>query len=295
MPKKSKKRKLKVMLSKQYKPKRIEEWDGWYAEPKSDGIRVLVVIDRKLDVIYYSRNGRSLDMLAHLDGDCRKMATTAVDLDTTFIGGTVLDCEMVSKTGKFGDISGAIHRKDWTAVDARLVCFHMMPLTSLEKGKDTVKQLKRHRLVERILNRRKLRYIWYRPPLKVDSDKEVKVQHIFHRNEGHEGTMLKNLHRRWEGKRSDAWLKIKDEKSIDVRVVGMKVGAGKYAGTLGALIVDYKGKEVPVSGMTDDQRNKFWKKPKSIVGKLVEVTYQEETVHGSLRHPRYKRHRPDKE
>jgi len=59
--------------------------------------------------------------------------------------------------------------------------------------------------------------------------------------------------------------------------------------------VNYKGKNVPVSGMTDLQRRKFWRNPKSIVGKLIEVVYQEETIHGSLRHPRYKRHRPDKE
>jgi len=295
MAKKSKKRKIKVMLAKHYKKDRIEDWEGWYAEPKSDGIRVLVVVDHTTDVIYYSRNGRALGMLGHLDGEARKMATTAADMDESFIRGTVLDCELVSNTGKFSDVSGAIHRKDYVAKDARLVCFHMMPLTSFEKGKDTVKQLKRHRMVEKIVMRRKLRFVWYRPPLKVDSHVEVKQTHRIYRKRGHEGTMVKNLHRRWEGKRSDAWLKIKDEKSVDVRVVGMKEGAGKYKGTLGALIVDYRGKHVPVSGMRDDQRHKFWKHPKSIMKKMVEVTYQEETVHGSLRHPRYKRCRPDKE
>lgn len=218
-----------------------------------------------------------------------------MELDTTFTGGTALDCELVSNTGDFGKVAGAIHRKDYTATDARLVCFHAMPLTSLEKGKDTVKQLKRHRLVERIISRRKLKFVWYRAPVKVDCHTDVQFQHVRHRKDGHEGTMVKNLHRRWEGRRSDAWLKIKDEKSVDVRVVDMKEGAGKYEGTCGALIVDYKGKRVPVSGMTDDERDRFWRKPKRILNKLIEVVYQEETVHGSLRHPRYKRHRPDKD
>lgn len=294
MPKKAKKRKIKVMLAKKYKKDQIEDWEGWYAEPKSDGIRVLVVVERSR-IIYYSRNGRSLGMLSHLDDEVRKMAFTAADLDTSFEAGVVLDGELVSNTGKFGDVSGAIHRKDYVAKDARYVCFHIMPLTSLEKGRDTVKQLKRHRLVERIVARRKLRFVWYRPPIKVDEHDEVKKMHRIYRKRGHEGTMVKNLHRRWEGKRSNAWLKIKDEKSVDVYVVGMKEGAGKYKGTLGALIVSYKGREVPVSGMTDDQRRMFWKKPKSVLKKLVEVIYQEETEHGSLRHPRYKRHRPDKE
>jgi len=272
-----------------------------YAEPKSDGIRVLVTIDDKADVIYYSRNGRALDMLSHLDNECRKMAMSAAAMSGAFLDGTALDCELVSNTGNFGDVSGAIHRKNYVAKDARLLCFHMMPLSSLEKGRDTVKQLKRHRMAGRIIERRKLRFIWYKPPVKVDSDKDVQRLHLKeHRKlvKGkplYEGTMVKDLHRRWEGKRSDAWLKIKDEQTVDVRVVGMKEGAGKYAGTLGALIVDYKGKEVPVSGMTDDQRRKFWKKPQSIVNKLIEVEFQEETIHGSLRHPRYKRHRPDKD
>ena len=295
MPKKAKKRKLKVMLAKHYKKGRIENWEGWFAEPKSDGIRVLVVIDRRLNVIYYSRNGRELHMLSHLDGEVRKMATTALRLDETFGSGVVLDCEMVSKTGKFGDISGAIHRKNYTATDARLLCWHMMPLTSLEKGRDTVKQFKRHTLVERIVTRRKLKFVWYRSPVKVGSHDDVMNVYEMHREQGYEGTVVKNLSRRWEGKRSDAWLKLKAEESVDVRVVGTKKGAGKYEGTLGALIVNYKGKNVPVSGMTDLQRRKFWRNHKSIVGKLIEVVYQEETIHGSLRHPRYKRHRPDKE
>jgi DNA ligase-1 len=295
MPKKAKKRKLKVMLAKQYNPKRIENWEGMYAEPKSDGIRVLVTIDGRANVIYYSRNGRALDMLSHLDHECRKMALTAASSNEAFENGTALDCELVSNTGNFGDVAGAIHRKNHVAKDARLLCFHMMPLSSLERGKDTVKQLKRHRMAGRIIERRKLKFLWYVPPIKVDSHEDVMHCHGVYRSNGDEGTMVKDLYRRWEGKRSDAWLKIKDEKTVDVRVVGMKEGAGKYKGTLGALIVDYRGKEVPVSGMTDDQRRRFWSKPKSIVGKLVEVEFQEETVHGSLRHPRYKRHRPDKD
>jgi DNA ligase-1 len=298
---KAKRRKMKVMLARTYKPALVKDWTGMYADPKSDGIRVIIVVDGKARVTCYSRNGRVLHMFSHIDGEARKVALTAATAgDETFEEGAVMDGEMVSKTGNFGDISGAIHRKNYVAKDARYVCFHIMPLAALARGKDTVKQLRRNKMVGRIVESRSLRYILHRPPIKVDSHADVKQVHAQYRRRingrpRYEGTMVKDMHRRWEGKRSNAWLKIKDEKSVDVVVVGMKEGAGKYAGTLGALIVDYKGKKVPVSGMTDDQRNLFWKKPKLILKKMVEVEYQEETVHGSLRHPRYKRHRPDKE
>jgi DNA ligase-1 len=90
-------------------------------------------------------------------------------------------------------------------------------------------------------------------------------------------------------------MKIKDELSVDVRVTGMKEGSGKYAGMCGALLVDHRGKMVRVSGMDDEQREEFWNHPRRIIGRMVEVEYQNETAHGSLRHPRFKCLRPDKE
>ncbi len=37
-------------------------------------------------------------------------------------------------------------------------------------------------------------------------------------------------------------------------VIGYEVGGGKYAGMIGALVIDYHGVRVNVNGMSDAQR-----------------------------------------
>lgn len=68
-------------------------------------------------------------------------------------------------------------------------------------------------------------------------------------------------------------------------------GTGKYAGMLGALIVDNGKAEVEVgSGFTDAERREFWENPPE----CIEIKYQEELPSGSLRFPVFVRARDDK-
>ena len=54
------------------------------------------------------------------------------------------------------------------------------------------------------------------------------------------------------------------------------IGSGRLAGTLGALVLDYKGNEVKVgSGFTDEQRATFWQGKDGLPGLLCEVKYKE--------------------
>lgn len=97
------------------------------------------------------------------------------------------------------------------------------------------------------------------------------------------------------GKRNADILKIKLEKSEEMLVVGLAEGAGKYEGTLGALIVVDKHKvEHPVSGMSDHERHAWWKKPELVYGATVEVQFMERLANGALREGRFKAIRHDK-
>jgi|TARA_Y100000310_G_scaffold344203_1_gene455698 DNA ligase-1 len=107
---------------------------------------------------------------------------------------------------------------------------------------------------------------------------------------GGEGVILKELlaHYQW-GKRNCTLMKIKEEVTQDLLVVGMYKGAGKYAGTLGGLVVANKaGITHRVAGMSDAERDKWWKTPEFIMGKVVEVKAMKELPNGSLREPRFK-------
>jgi ATP-dependent DNA ligase len=76
----------------------------------------------------------------------------------------------------------------------------------------------------------------------------------------------------------------------------MELGTGKNANRLGNFIVDVDGVKVNVGeGITDKQRDEFWQNKNKLIGKIIEVKFQEKTPDGSLRFPRFVRHRMDKE
>lgn len=121
---------------------------------------------------------------------------------------------------------------------------------------------------------------------------------------GYEGMMIKDINAPYVYTRSSAWLKYKSEtfsdeptrKEMDCIIVGATEGYGKYVGTLGALIVRQpNGERCSVSGMTDTQRDIFWKNRHKLVGKIVEVLYQELSNDGVMRFPVFNRLRSDKD
>lgn len=270
-----------VMLAKDYNPKRVKDWSCVYVEPKLDGVRVIVTVVGQA-VHYYSRNGRRLDMFSHLD-DC--MRDMAYPLRRLWKDAVVLDGEMMG--AERGDMLGAIHRKDATVHKAAYHPFIAIPATAFEDGIDWKPQFSR--LADMVA-------CGLDVPASLKAKDDAYVQTAFRRmlDNAHEGAMVKDYSARWEAKRTYAWMKMKEEATADLKIVAFKEGAGKYEGTLGALVVKYKKALVPVSGMTDKQRTEFWDNQDKYLGKTIEVKYQKETSNGSLFHPVFVRLRDDK-
>jgi DNA ligase-1 len=64
----------------------------------------------------------------------------------------------------------------------------------------------------------------------------------------------------------------------DLKIIGVKEGDGKFRGTLGALVVDYKGSPTGVgSGLTDDIRREIWMHQDQYIGRVAKIRYFEET------------------
>lgn len=90
--------------------------------------------------------------------------------------------------------------------------------------------------------------------------------------QGGEGIMLNTMDGLYEIKRSNSLLKVKYNESVDLKVVDIQEGTGKYEGMLGAAIVDYKGYRVGVgSGFNDEERQRFWDNPDTLIGKTIEI------------------------
>jgi len=117
---------------------------------------------------------------------------------------------------------------------------------------------------------------------------------------GWEGLMINLANGLYVTKRTSDLLKVKDFYEADVLVKDVFEGTGKYAGTLGGVIIDYKGYDIRVgSGFSDDERDHYWDNQDEIIGKIIAVQYFEETNNQnddsiSLRFPTFKGIRTDK-
>jgi bifunctional non-homologous end joining protein LigD len=141
-----------------------------------------------------------------------------------------------------------------------------------------------------------------------------------------EGMIAKKSDSRYlPGQRSSAWIKVKNEKDIEVAVIGWEPGQGRRTGLIGslllavpaasgwrfvgkvgsgftdAMLVDLADRLAPLhideSPVTEPLplgaavRAAHWVRPE-LVG---EVVYSEITRHGALRHPRWRGVRADKQ
>jgi len=130
------------------------------------------------------------------------------------------------------------------------------------------------------------------PILGVSDDPDVwhyNAKEIWRR--GGEGLILKDLAGTFHpGKRNATLMKIKEEVTLDLLVIGVVQGEGKYAHTTGAIkVMDRQGHTLTISGMSDKERGQWWEDPEgSIINKVVEVKAMKILPDGSLREPRYK-------
>lgn len=93
--------------------------------------------------------------------------------------------------------------------------------------------------------------------------------------EDKEGLMV-NLDVPYKRKRHSGILKVKRFYTMDLRVLSVEEGEGKYVGMLGKVNVEFNGNIVGVgSGFTDEQRAKYWEDKDYLVGKIIEVKYKE--------------------
>lgn len=89
---------------------------------------------------------------------------------------------------------------------------------------------------------------------------------------GGEGIMLNTSEGPYEVKRSKHLLKVKHVEEFTLPVVDVIEGTNKYEGSLGAIVVEYKGNRVGVgSGFTDHQRKVIWNNKQRFIGRKAEI------------------------
>ena len=297
--KKSKKSKYKVpvfkcMLAKDSKGHEKKLVGEKLIDYKLDGVRVVTIVNPiSKTVKQYSRNGKDYHNFGHVT----KHLENHLSL---FKEPTVLDGEMVSHS--FQELMKQVQRKtDVNAQDAQYALFDILSLTEFQKGvsklgcEERDKQLNK---LTKILSGN----IFAVKKEKVNLDTKEGQKKFAQINKtalekGYEGVMIKDPDGLYECKRSALMLKMKPFIEVSLEVKDVEEGTGKNEGTLGALVCEGTdtGKFIKVnvgSGITDEQRDEFWKQKKDIIGNIVEIradviSKNQDDDHYSLRFPRF--------
>lgn len=115
------------------------------------------------------------------------------------------------------------------------------------------------RIYEALVSRAWTRNVYPISQLKlfnIKTQAESQLNDIFNDvvSQGHEGVMLRRPNSFWKPERTYDLLKLKPLLDDEGVVTGYIWGKGKLEGMMGALIVDYNGKRLELSGFTDKER-----------------------------------------
>ena len=276
-------------------PKKIK--GDCLVEYKYDGVRVVAIVKNGKATLY-SRNGKIFTNFPHIESALSKKE----------YNNYVLDGEVMSDD--FQALMKQVYRKSGAKTDdAYLALFDILPLKEFNDGKSKLNSIERKEKLNELAQTfgDAIKLVDYEI-INFDTDEgQIKFSDMNKEalEKGFEGLMIKPNDNFYECKRSHAWLKIKPFIEVTLKIIDIQEGSGKHEGKLGAFHVEGEddGKFFSLSvgsGLTDDDRERFWAAKDKLVGRMVEIradaiTQSIEGEHFSLRFPRFKNFRGFKE
>tara|TARA_R110000851_G_scaffold75831_3_gene166958 strand:+ start:748 stop:1980 length:1233 start_codon:yes stop_codon:yes gene_type:complete len=262
-----------VALAQKFDIKRIKSAEV-FIEPKLDGIRCLAIVENR-EAKLFTRAGK---LITNFDD--------TVGAELSKLNDGCYDGEIMSTD--FTALMRQVHRKEGADIsEVYFALFDYIPLEEWKEKSSREQAWRRYEILKwRIKDLNKYVTLVKRERIKSDYN-EIKRIHDSYVNLGYEGAMIKTIHDPYCFGRDYSVMKFKAFFDADVPIIGLKEGTGKHQGKLGSFLVDYKGVSVSVgSGLNDELRVKLWGDP-AIIGRIIEVRYQEETPDGSLRFPTF--------
>ena len=280
-----------VMLAEKYWD-RMEELEKTNPDiiitQKYDGVRCVAIHD-KSGVKLFSRQGKLIEGLHDLEEQLLWLPFGCYD------GELLLNKDNIPSKDLYRETVTVVNSKDQDKKDIVFNIFDTCEIKEFENGYCAAPCIERKKVIQELEEQMKPDW-WKSVPILYYGkyDKNI-VQQELNKQIAleHEGVMVNIANAPYEAKRTKNILKVKAMQDCDLKIIGFEEGTGKNKGTLGAIIVDYKGFEVRVgSGFTDQDREYFWANQNELLGRVITVQYFEETTNKkdnslSLRFPVY--------
>ncbi len=273
---------IKPMLAYKVGKKPVDWSEKVFMQPKLDGVRCIIQLDKTGKVIAYSRTGKPWLNIRHILKDLKPWFAEHPD--------AILDGELYNHElrNDFEKIISLVRTQKPTAYmrskSKKLVQFHCYDYAN---GNDLYSQRMRNLNVSDMYSY----CVKYVPTWQVTSNGHANLKHKSFLEKDYEGSILR-LDGPYQRKRSYNLQKFKDFHDAEATIVGYVDGKGKRTGTLGKFLMqDDKGVEFgcpPGKGYNYKDLANILDNIGDYIGQRATFTYFERTKAGSYRHPLFK-------
>lgn len=248
-------------------------------QDKSDGMRIIISVDKNGKVVYRSRNGKELELAQKHNILFSSFPLTVFDGEALIMrDGEILDrktgngiMNKVSKGTASQEEVESVHLTLWDVIDYDAFFMDAPSEPYIKRLDKLVSMLGATPIVD---------FISYPEGLFPDSMDDIQDFYNSRRAQGKEGIIVKLLDKPYEPKRVKHQMKMKAVESLDLRVKGFNYGTpgSKYDGLIGALVCESDDGIIQAtvgSGLTDAQRKHYTENFNELLDKIVEIEYND--------------------
>ena len=286
-----------VMLAESYEKKKDKLKGKFYITLKLDGNRCVAIVEDD-NVKFFSRKGQPIEGLYELEEQMLCLPNGVYD------GEIILKNKDNLKSDELFRATQKVVRKDGEKKGLDFYIFDTLTVGEFKNGKSARTYEQRRNILDAIVEpvTHILENVHVLEVMYSGDDKDVIPAYATAvEGKGFEGVMVNTASGLYQTKRVIDLLKVKSMKTADLLVVSVERAIdGQFKDLLSRVNVEYKGGLTGIgSGFTLEDRKYFIDNPDDIIGKIIEVSFFEESVNEktgqpSLRFPVFKGIRHDK-
>lgn len=291
-----------IPLSKPYDEKKIE-FPGFVSQ-KLDGVPVRIDMDFSGPVPAYAVQSRQAEPMPSVDAQVNHFVRMLLDTGVVKNGRHTFVAEVTHTTLRdFKDVSGVVRRKTQQE-DLILNVFDYVnwQQPDLDFGE-------RLTIAQYLFQHFSSEIVKLIPQFAVGVNEFQPVcDHLLDRFPNAEGLVYRAFKGKFEaGSRRWNYMKILNEPTIELRIVGFEEGKGKNANAVGRLIAEYKGGRIGVGPgkLSYKERRNLWDTYKELldsnglivadVNLIAQIKYKKDDSYAALRQPTFQYWRPEKD